>query len=290
MQYLIYILVYPVLWIVSKLPFNLLYLTSNMVYFFVYYIFSYRKNIVRKNIALTLPHLSYKEKIKIEKKFYLHMCDMFLEMIKTMSISKEEIQNRFSFTNLDEFKKYTDNNKSIIILYAHYASWEWSISFSTFSEYKSIGIYKRIRNKYFDNLIKKIRSRFNAYLVDTKNTIDLITDNELKKIKAVYGFISDQSPKISKATYWENFMGYNVPVFTGAEMMARKFDMNVVYMKIEKIKRGFYIATFIPITNNINNLPENVVTKTFINEVEKQILAEPSYYFWTHKRWKHIKN
>ena len=91
MQFLVYILAYPLLWLISILPFRLFYLFSDFVYFLVYRVIGYRKKVVRENLALTLPHLSDVERKDIEKKFYKHMCDMFLEMIKTMSISPEEM-------------------------------------------------------------------------------------------------------------------------------------------------------------------------------------------------------
>ena len=91
MQYAIYLLTYPIIWIISMLPFPILYLFSDLVYFIVYRVIGYRRKTVRENLVLTLPHLSEKELSIIEKKFYRHMCDMFLEMIKTMNISKDEI-------------------------------------------------------------------------------------------------------------------------------------------------------------------------------------------------------
>src|SRR6187402_984784 len=122
MQYLIYILAYPIIWIISMLPFRLLYIFSDFVYFIVYRIIGYRKKTVRKNLNLALPHLSAKELLSIEKKFYHHMCDMFLEMIKTMNISKEEICKRYVFKNFEVYADLEKKEKSIAIMCAHYAS------------------------------------------------------------------------------------------------------------------------------------------------------------------------
>lgn len=289
MQFLLYILVYPILWLISILPFPLFYLFSDCICFLVYRVIGYRKKTVRANIALTLPHLTTQEQRKIERKFYSHMCDLFLEMIKTLTITKSEIQKRFQFTNLELFHEYELKNKSIILFYAHYASYEWSIALGTHINIKGFGIYKKIQNKYFDNLVKKIRSRFDAVLIDTKKTVKEVVENEEKGIKGVYGFISDQNPKPNKAQLWDKFMGYTVPIHTGGEMLARKLDMNVLYMKIEKVKRGHYLATFIPLSDNIQNEPEFEVSRKFIKEVEKQIYEAPEFYLWTHKRWKHKK-
>nr|WP_298659972.1 lysophospholipid acyltransferase family protein [uncultured Flavobacterium sp.] len=287
MQFIIYILIYPILWLISILPFPVFYAFSDVVCFLVYRIIGYRKKTVRYNIALALPHLSIKEQRAVERKFYGHLCDLFLEMIKTLTLSKEEIQKHFVFTNIDLYHKYEAKNKSIVILYGHYASWEWSTSIGLQAKFRGIGVYKKIKNKYFDKLVQHIRSRYNAELVDTKNTIRVVTENQRKGLKAVYGFISDQNPKPQKALLWDRFMGYTVPIHTGGEVLARKLDMNILYLKIEKIARGKYEATFVPLCDEVKETPEFEITKRFLREVEKQILEKPEYYFWTHKRWKY---
>ncbi|MDK2772829.1 MAG: lysophospholipid acyltransferase family protein [Flavobacterium sp.] len=289
MQRIVFYLVYALLWLISILPFPIFYFVSDCIFVLIYYIIGYRKKTVRSNIQLTLPHLSKKEQLQVERKFYKYMCDMFMEMIKTLTISESEIKKRFSFTNIDLFHEYENKNKSIILFYAHYASWEWSVTLGFYTKFKGYGIYKKLRNPYFDKLVRDIRSKFGATLIDTKDTKKSITDNEKNGILGVYGFISDQTPTRQKAKYWDTFMGHEVPIHTGGESLARSLDMNVLYMKVSKVKRGYYEATFIPITDNINAEPEFEVSKKFIREVEKQIYEAPEYYFWTHKRWKHKK-
>ena len=148
MQYLIYILLYPILWIISILPFRLLYLFSDCVYVLVYYILGYRKKTVRSNLAKALPHLSDKERFIVEKKFYHHMCDMFLEMIKTMSISQKEMEKRFQYTNLEVYLDLEKKGKSIAFLIGHYATYEWVISMNYKINFKGYAIYKRNKFRY----------------------------------------------------------------------------------------------------------------------------------------------
>lgn len=286
MQRLAYLLAYPILWFVSILPFPIFYFISDCVSFFTFYIVQYRRKTVHDNIVLALPNLSKKERYKIEKKFYKHMIDMFMEMIKTLTISEKEIQKRFKFSNLELFKEYENKNKSIVLFYAHYASWEWSIALGKHTRFKGFGIYKKIKNPYIDDLVKRIRSKFDATLIDTKSTIKVVAQNQNDGILGLYGFISDQTPGRTRAKYWETFMGHTVPIHTGGEMLARSLNMNVLYMAVNKVKRGHYEATFIPLTDDIQALPEFEVSRRFIREVEKQIYAAPEYYFWTHKRWK----
>ncbi|MFV8370749.1 lysophospholipid acyltransferase family protein [Flavobacterium sp. LB2R40] len=287
MQFLIFILTFPFLWIISILPFRIFYWFSDFIYLIVYYLIGYRKKIVKENLVLALPHLTDQERLVIEKKSYHHLCDMFLEMIKTMTISSDEMNRRFVVTNIELVKEYESKGRSTILLASHYASWEWLLSINEKIKFKGIGVYKKIANRYFDKLIRDIRSKYDAQLVETKNVIPLIAKNQKNGIICMYGLASDQSPKLDRAFHWDKFMGVEVPVHTGAEMLAKKYDLTVLFVKVIKVKRGFYEATFIPITDQPKSIPDFGITDMYLKEVEKQILEAPEYYFWTHKRWKH---
>ncbi len=287
MQLIIYLVLYPILLLISILPFRILYIISDFVYFFVYQVFGYRKKVVRENLALALPHLSVKERLVIEKKSYKHLCDMFLEMIKTISISKKEMDRRFVFKNLDVYDSLEKDGKSIALLCSHYASYEWVVSMNRKISYKGYGIYKKINNKYFDSLVRRIRSKFDAELIPINKTAEVIALNYANNIKSLYGFVSDQSPQLRSKNYWHNFMGIEVPVYVGVELLSKKFDMNVVFLKVSKVKRGFYQAELEVLSTNIKEVPDFKIMDIFLQKVEQQILEAPEYYLWTHKRWKH---
>ena len=177
MQFLVFILAFPILWIISILPFRIFYWFSDFTYLIVYYIIGYRKKTVKENLAIALPHLTDEERLVIEKKSYHHLCDMFLEMIKTISISPSEMNKRFLITNVELVKEYEKKGKSTILLASHYASWEWLMTINNKMAFRGIGVYKKIANKYFDKLVRKIRSKYNAELVETRKAIPLMAEN-----------------------------------------------------------------------------------------------------------------
>ncbi len=289
MQLVFFILLYPIIWFISILPFRILYVLSDCVYILIYYIIGYRKKVVRGNITLALPHLSEKERLQIEKKSYRHLCDMFLEMIKTMTISVKEIEKRFVFTNLEMYQEMEKKNKSIAVMIAHYACYEWTISMNSKIKYEGYAIYKKINNKYFDKLVRDIRSRFKAKLINTKETIPTIEKNAKNNHLSLFGFASDQSPQVSKTFHWQKFMGIETPVHTGAEMLAKRFDMNIIFLRVKKVKRGYYEATFEHLVDNPKEVPDYQISDEFLRRVEKQIYEAPEFYLWTHNRWKHKK-
>lgn len=171
----------------------------------------------------------------------------------------------------------------------HYASYEWLVSMNHHITFEGFGIYKKLENPHFDKLVKSIRNRFKATLINTKETIPTIKKNALSGHLGVYGFASDQSPIISSAFHWNTFMGIPVPVHTGAEMLAKRFDMNVIFLRAKKVKRGYYEATFEILSTDAKSVPNYEITDEFLKRVEEQIYEAPEFYLWTHKRWKHRK-
>ena len=215
------------------------------------------------------------------------MCDMFLEMIKSMSAPKKELSKRFILTNPEEFSRLENLGKNVIVMYGHYASYEWSMVTENYFNFKGFGVYKRIKNKYFDALVRRIRSKYNTTLITNRETYTKMVELNNEGIPYMIGFLSDQSPKFSKKNYLTEFMNIKVPTFTGAEVIAKKLDLSVTYLKIKKVKRGFYEAELITLAENPKEYENYNITDFFLRQLEDQIKDAPEYYLWTHKRWKH---
>jgi len=290
MQFIAYILIYPFLWLISILPFRLLYLLSDSLYILFYHIVRYRKKVVKENLELIFPEKTNQERIIIMKKFYHHLCDMMVESIKSLTISESEMKKRFTFSNIEEILKHGKNNRSIVLMCGHYANFEWIFILQKHVNAKGYAIYKRLTNKYFDALIKRIRAKYNSHLITTKETIPILIKSKKLGELTINGFAADQSPKVKKAFHWNGFMGIKVPIHTGAEMIAKKLDMSVVFFGVRKVKRGFYETTFTTITDNPSSFKNYEITDIYLKLVEAQIQEAPEYYLWTHKRWKHKDN
>ena len=287
MDRLVFLLAYPFLWGISRLPFRLLYLLSDGLYFLLYYLVGYRKKVVRGNLKLVFPDKGETEIRRIERAFYAHMCDMFLEMIKTMGIGQEGIQRRFTFTNLEVIHELEAAGKSTMVMFPHYASWEWAPALNAHVSSKGFGIYQPINNKYFDQLVRDIRASFGLTLIRTRETRATIAQNEADGLMGSYGIICDQSPMLIKTKYWGSFMGIEVPMHVGAEEICKAHGIPAVYLKVKKRKRGYYEGTFILLAKDPGSIPDYGITDAFFREVEKSIREAPEYYFWTHRRWKH---
>ncbi len=287
MQLVVYILVYPLLWLISRLPFKIIYFISDGVHILLYHVIGYRKKVVRNNLSLAFPEKSDEERLLIEKEFYKHFCDMFLEMIKTLGITNKQMKKRYVFTNVEVMQKLESEGKNIMIMMPHYASWEWVFSLNSMVKSKAYAIYQPIQNKYFDRLVRNIRSKYGTTLIKTYESRNIIAAAKETNELITVGIISDQSPMLQRARHWAKFMDVLVPIHVGAEELCKSHGMIPVYLKVKKVGRGYYQATFKILTENPSAIANYEISEAFMKETEKSIREAPEYYFWTHKRWKH---
>ena len=289
MQFFFYLLLYPIIWALSILPLRLLYILSDFVYLILYYVIGYRKKVVRQNLRLSFPDKSSEELLTIEKIAFHHFVDIFIEMIKSFSISKEEIARRITIENPEMVDQYINENKSVIVISSHHANWEWApYLINQLVRTEVYAAYTKIGNKYFDEKVKSSRTKFGANFIQTNQFIEMMQSNHAEKKNAIYGFLGDQSPQLTKTYYWHDFMNNRVPVITGPEMLAKRFNYPVVYLQTNYVKRGYYTSKFISLAEDPQKFRDYQITDMFLELLENQIKDNPAYYFWTHKRFKHM--
>ena len=286
MKLLAFIFTYPLLLLVSRLPFWALYLLSDVFYILVYRVIGYRKQVVRKNIRLSGLGNSFEARLQIEKKFYRYLCDLFLEAIKVNGMSKQQMLKRFVIKNPEIFDAYTKKNKSVFMLIGHYGNFEWMLSLGYHVPHTPYAIYAPLQNTYFDSYFKKVRSKHGSFLISRSHFNKEFTEMQRANSLSVIGFAGDQSPQRRPKNYYHTFFGNEVPVFTGAERLGKEFDVPIIMGKIRRIKRGYYETTLSVLSENPNTVPDYQITDAYFKELEHQIKEDPSLYFWTHNRFK----
>jgi KDO2-lipid IV(A) lauroyltransferase len=65
--------------------------------------------------------------------------------------------------------------------------------------------------------------------------------------------------------------------------------MAIVFLNIQKFRRGYYNLTIELLFENSRNLPKYMVTNTHVKRLEELIREKPEYWLWTHRRWKYKK-
>jgi KDO2-lipid IV(A) lauroyltransferase len=273
---------------ISLLPFPLLYGLSDFLFFLFYYVLGYRKKIVLGNIQRSFPEKTAREHKEIARKFYRHFCDLILESLKTFTISEKQVAKRVTCKNPEMINKYYNQGRSVIIAGGHYNNWEiFAVGVDQLIKHKAVGIYKPLSNKYFDDKIRKTRSKYGLYMISTK-IVKRVFDEEKNNLIATI-FAIDQSPSNSNNCYWMKFLNQDTGVLFGVEKYAREYDFAVVYGRINKEKRGHYSFEFFPACDNPKETGYGEITETVTKMLERDIQEIPEYWLWTHRRWKHRK-
>jgi len=284
-----YYIFYGINWIVTLLPLPVLYILSDFIYLLLYYFPSYRKNVVSTNLKNSFPEKSAEELKEIEKKFYRHLADMFIETFKLTHMSNKEQKRRFTYSNLQIIDKLREEKRDIIAVLGHYNNWEWPTLLPYYLNYKTIIIYKPLQNKYFDRYIYNHRSKHGIVLTPMSLIIREIVNNKKNNINTLSVFLTDQTPIKSEIQYWTTFLNQDTPVYTGVEKVASKYDMAVVFFHIQKIRRGHYNLDIELLFDHTTDLPLHLITDTHVRRLEEIIREKPELWLWTHRRWKHKK-
>ena len=273
------------LYLISLLPFWILYLFSDILYFLLFHVVKYRRKVVELNLKNSFPEKSVADRLDIEKRFYKHLSDLILESIKTLSISPKSMKKRFVFSNLNELTKYFEQGKSVIAVSGHYGNWEWGPLATAYElKEKVLVVYKPLSNKRFDNLVNTMRSRFGAILVPMKHTLRKIIEYNTQPHVLV--LVGDQTPPREESQYFINFLNQPTAIFLGVEKIAVRTNKPVIYFSINKIKRGYYECLIKPLVEVPNQTKEFEITNIHTQVLEHIIQKNPEYWLWSHKRWK----
>lgn len=289
MQALLYYISIPFIYIISFLPFWLLYRVSDVLYFILFYVVQYRKKIVETNLSNSFPDKSDKEIEKISKDFYKFFSDLMVETIKTLTISKEQAIKRCPLKDLTLLNQLYEEKKKVIFVLGHYANWELGgAGMNCQSKYQLYVIYKPLSNVLFNNWIIKMRTRLGTKLIPVQETfrkmISLRKDDEINAT----AFIADQTPFPGNA-YWTRLLNQDTPIFLGPEIIASKLNYPIVYISINRIKRGYYEMQTEMLCENPKDTKKGEISEIYTRRLEKDILNNPSIWLWSHKRWKHEK-
>ena len=284
-----YYLFYGINWIFTLLPLSVLYIFSDFLYLVLYYVVSYRRNVVATNLKNSFPEKTDKELKVIEKKFYRHLSDLLIETFKSTHMTRANQKKRFTYSNLEVIDRLREEKRDIIAVLGHYNNWEWPTLLPYYLKYKTIIIYKPLQNKYFDSFINNHRSEHGIVLTPTSQVIREIINYRKNDINTVSVFISDQIPSKGDIKYWTTFLNQDTAVFTGAGKIASKYDMSVVFFHVQKVKRGYYNLNIELLFDHTAGLSEEVITEKHVRRLEEIIKEKPENWIWSHRRWKHKK-
>lgn len=274
--------------LLSKCSWSTLYKLSDIAAFVLFRILGYRKEVIDTNLKRSFPEKSAKELADIRKRFYTHFTDLIVETIKLSNCPREEIIERFRI-DADLEQRLRKIDKGAVIVLGHRGNWEMANLFiSAKNILEPIVVYKPLSDPQFEAWFKQIRTRFGSSMVPMKEVYAEL-EKERNYPYAVF-LVNDQSPNPTRA-YWTRFLNQDTGVYRGAEIIARKHGLKVIFADIRKVegRRGYYEAVMTESTDEPEKYPQNALLEAQIRFLEKNIISQPYNWLWSHKRWKNLR-
>lgn len=273
----------------ARLPFWLIWVLSDIFYVFIYYLVRYRRKTVHENLINSFPKKSPKEIREITKKFYHHLSDLGLETIKFNQMSEKEIDDRLKIHDLEIFEEYYQQHKSVILLGMHHNNWEWSGSMQRFIKAHFLVVYNPVRNnKALERFIIDTRERFGAKSIPVNHSVRIALGFNNSERPGVLILGADQTPQ-ANAQFWTTFLNQETAFFTGPMKIATKTNQPVLLHHTRKVGRSKYEVFFYKLTENPLEMKHEEIMLAYIKRIEEIIQAEPEYWLWSHRRWKHTR-
>lgn len=276
----------------SYLPFRVMYVLSDLMYYLLYYVIRYRRKVVRKNLTESFPDKNPDEIIRIEKRFYHYFMDLILECIKLASISREEIRKRMVFVNSEEVNAKFREGKNITAFIGHFGNWEWMTSAGLWFDDNAIcvQVYHALVNGDMDRLMKQMRERMGKNVcVEMRKTARFVNNMANEGKPFLMALIADQSPKRRDIKHYVTFLNHDVPVIVGPEKMTKHYDYAPFFVSVHRVKRGYYEMRVSSLHEDATSLPDYELTDLYFRRLEEEIRQQPECYLWTHNRFKYAR-
>ncbi len=276
-----YVFVFPI----SLLPLAIIYLFTDFLFLIFITLFPYRKKVILQNLRNSFPEKTEQEIQRLKRKFYKHFTDILAEGIKNLSISEKQLRKRITVINREIIEDLYQKSKSVLLVSGHYNNWEWLITSQNFLlPHQAVGIGMPLTSKFWDKKLNERRSRFGMHVINAKTVKEFFSKQHEKPFATL--ILSDQSPGDSKKAYWMTFLKQETAVLFGCELLANTYNQAVVFFVMRKVKRGYYELDFKLITEDAKLSSWGEITEKHTNLLEKEILASPENWIWSHKRWK----
>ena len=280
-----YYLLLPLLYGSALLPWPVLYALSDVFFLLVYRVIGYRKSVVRTNLRKSFPEKSEEERRAIELRFYRWFCDLWLETLKTLTMSGEEVKRRVLMDEPAVLRKYFDQRRSVILVMGHLGNWELGgARFSQLGMHRLHVIYHPLSNPYFERLMRRMRTRLGNRLYAMSDVLRSMLRDRAELTATA--FIADQSPA-PEGAIWVDFLHQDTPVFSGTEKIARKLGYPVLYVHLTQERRGIYHMHIDELVADPAATGPGEITALHTRRLEQGIRQQPWLWLWTHRRWKH---
>ena len=274
-------------------------LTSYTPRFFRYYILKYfiagililsryRRKVITRNLAKSFPERTSHEIRSLSRRYYCFLAEVFVDTISLVGANEERKQKAVNWVNRQEINDRLDG-KDWIAIGAHYGCWEYLPLWSMMQKSNTfMSVYHPLKSPVFEMFYQRLRKvSDNIVQIPMKNTIAYYLRHRNKGKGIILGLLSDQSPNLRADTHWFRFLNQNTAFIDGAEIIAVKFKIPILFAYTKRIAPGRYEVILEEIYDGNEDVVQHEITQRYATRLEEMIVENPEIWMWSHNRWKH---
>jgi KDO2-lipid IV(A) lauroyltransferase len=241
----------------------------------------------RKNLKFAFPKLSDSEIDKIIVKMWDNIGRTIAEIPHVNSLSEEDFNSRVEIITTPQIKNI-DNTKSTICISGHLGNWETAAKAILRYNDKISIVYRDANNPMVNNIYLSMKDkRFNNIPKGNKGIKEII---EAIKNKNFICFLPDQ--KLNQGLRVD-FFGKPAMTPSAPMKLAMKFDLPILFGHSIRTN-GANFKVYLEGPYNVRDLLKGIkkvddkelaLTKKMNKKIEDWIKADPSQWFWVHRRW-----
>ena len=263
---------------------RLRYACSWLLFFVGYRLFGLRRGTIRQNLRRSFPGTSEAQRERIRNEFVTRQSELLAEFDYARVMDADELRAR---VQLVDRAGVLAGQVKLVLVCGHQCNFEWALlRMSLELDPGLIGIYKPMGNAWAERYFLAVRSKFGARMLPSKairHEIGVIRDAR------ALGLVADQVPRTSPERHWTTFLHQDTAFFKGPERMARLLRAQIVYVSMRRCARGRYEIEFKPLTVTGEKPASGVPTERYARVLERDITADPAGWWWSHRRWKALK-
>jgi KDO2-lipid IV(A) lauroyltransferase len=240
---------------------------------------------LRANLTASFPSLTEPQLQQLMRDYYRSFAQVLVEVVRSVSLSPAELRRRVILEGFEPVRAALAGGSPVLLVAAHQCNWEWMLlGLSLELGYPLEAAYKPLVDGWAQREMLKARSRFGARLVPAQELLAHILRGG--RTPRAIAMVADQEPRTSERRHWTRFMNRDTAFFMGAEEITRVTRFPAFFVGLRRTARGHYAVSVTPLAQPGEKLAPGELTERYARLVEAQILAAPTDWPWSHKRWK----
>ena len=273
--------------ILASFPLPVLHFLGEGLFVLAFYVVRWRVALARANIDAAFPEKSPAERRRILRDCYRNLAAALMEGIWGYGASAAALKRHVRFVNPELVERCRAENRSVILLAGHVCNWEWLLLAAGANLSIPIEVvYKPLRLADVDAYVRDARRRFGANPIPHK---DFLYEMMRRADEArAYALLADQTPLKRTRKYWLRFLNRDTAFFLGPERIARYLDATVLYVAMERVRRGYYDVRLDVIAEPpYGDDAGPMIAESYARRLEATIRAAPADWLWIHNKWKY---